>query len=122
MKGTLITLLQTFAYPVMLQGSLLPDEPYPDTFFTFWNDSTDDGAFYDNNEHKCVWAFTINIYSVYPDKVNTLLIAVRSIFKDHGWIVLGKGYDTPSDEKSHTGRGIDVIYIEREENYERQSN
>ena len=115
MKQALIELLETFGYPVMLQGSLLPDEPYPDTFITFWNDSTDDGAFYDNEEHKCVWSFTLNVYSVDPEIVNTLLVQAKSLLKQNGWIVMGKGYDVPSDEKSHTGRGIDVLFIEREE-------
>lgn len=119
MKEALIELLQTFECPVMLQGSLLPAEPYPDTFFTFWNDSTEDQAFYDNDEHKCIWSFSVNLYSTSPETVNTILLSVKSLLKQNGWIVLGKGYDVPSDEQSHTGRGIDVIYIEREEKYER---
>ena len=115
MKQALIDILETFGYPVMLQGSLLPDEPYPPTFFTFWNDATEDGAFYDNEEHKCVWSFTVNVFSESPETVNDVLVQAKDVLKQSGWIVDGKGFDTPSDESSHTGRGIDVIFIEREE-------
>ena len=120
MKEQLIELLETFGFPVMLQGSLLPDEPYPETFITFWNDSTDDESFYDNSEHSCVWSFTLNVYSSSPETVNSLLIQVKQLLKQNGWIVMGKGYDSPSDEPSHTGRGIDVIFIEREAQNEYQ--
>ena len=112
MKEQLIELLETFGYPVKLQGSLSKDEPYPNSFFTFWNNSADDGAHYDNDAINYIWNFTINFYSVDPSLVNTVLIQVKALFKTNGWIVPGKGYDVPSDEKTHTGRAIDVIYIE----------
>ena len=36
MEDLLISTLETFGFPVMLQGALLPNEPYPADFFTFW--------------------------------------------------------------------------------------
>ena len=112
MKEQLIQLLSTYGYPVRLQGSLLPKEKYPDSFFTYWNTATEDSAFYDNNEHKYIWMFTIYFYSTSPELVNTILIQAKKLLKTSGWIVMGKGYDVPSDEKTHTGRGLDIIYIE----------
>ena len=112
MKEQLIELLETFGYPVRLQGSISKDEPYPETFFTFWNNSVDDGSHYDNDAIYYVWNFTINFYSVNPVLVNSILIQVKRLLKNNGWIVPGKGYDIPTDEKTHTGRAIDAIYVE----------
>lgn len=112
MKENLIGLLSTFGYPVRLQGSLAADEIYPKSFFTFWNNSADDGSHYDNDAINYIWDFTINFYSTDPTLVNSILLQVKALLKANGWIVPGKGYDVPSDEISHTGRAIDAIYIE----------
>ena len=112
MKEELINLLNTFGYPVMLQGSLGANEAYPASFFTFWNDDINDGSHYDNEAINYVWSFTINFYSVDPTLTNNILLQVKTLFKNNGWIVPGKGRDVPSDESTHTGRSIDVLYIE----------
>lgn len=112
MKDELLTLLNTFGYPVRLQGSLAENEAYPKSFFTIWNNSADDGAHYDNDAINFIWSFTVNFYSVDPTLVNTILIQARTLLKSNGWIVMGKGYDVPTEEISHTGRAIDVLYIE----------
>ena len=113
MKDALITLLNTFKYPVRLQGSLSKDEPYPVSFFTFWNDETTDQTHYDNDAPYFVWNFSIYFYSTSPALVNTILLQVRKLLRDNGWIVPGVGYDVPSDEQTHTGRGLDVMYIQK---------
>lgn len=112
MKDELLTLLNTFGYPVKLQGSLTQDERYPDNFFTYWNNETYDGSHYDNHAINYIWDFTINFYSINPALTNTVLIAAKNLLQENGWIVPGKGYDVPSDEPTHTGRSIDVLYIE----------
>lgn len=112
-KQAFIDVLSGFGYPVILQGSLDEDEAYPESFFTFWNNSTDDAAFFDNVETQTVWSFDCNFYSVDPTLVNTVLKQVKSALKKAGFIVNGVGYDIVSDEPTHTGRGLDVIYIER---------
>lgn len=112
MKEQLIALLKTFNFPVRLQGSLTEEEIYPTAFFTFWNNETDDESFYDNNPIRCVWSFSVNFYSTNPELTNTILLEARELLRKNGWIVMGKGYDVPSDEASHTGRGMDVLYVE----------
>ena len=112
MKEQLIELLETFGYPVRLQGSLAPDEPYPESFFTFWNDDTPDGAHYNNDAIAFIWTFSIFFFSADPEKVNSMMPAVRALLRSHGWMVQGLGYDAPSDEKTHTGRGITALYIQ----------
>lgn len=113
MKDTLITLLETFGYPVRLQGSFAENEQYPDSFFTFWNADTTDGSHYDNDAINYVWDFDVNFYSINPTLVNTVLLEARTLLKNNGWIVSGKGYDVATDEPTHTGRAINVIYVER---------
>ena len=77
MKDKLITALSTLKYPVYLQGSLAPNEPYPDAFFTFWNNTTFDHADYDNGPVAWVWSFDVNFYARDPALVNSVpLLAI----------------------------------------------
>lgn len=112
MKDLLITTLTTLGYPVKLQGSMNKDEAYPDSFFTFWNNNADGEAFYDNEENIYVWDFDVNFYSNDPSLVNSKLLQAKTLLKQAGFIVSGKGYDVASDEPTHTGRGINVKIIE----------
>lgn len=113
MKNELINILEAYNYPVRLQGSIAPEEGYPETFFTIWNNETTDGNHYDNNPVSCIWDFTVYLYSTDPTIVNTVLESAIGDLKAAGWIISGKGYDVPSDEPTHTGRAVDVLYIER---------
>lgn len=112
MEDRLIEILEGLGYPVFLQGSLLPDEPYPDSFFTYWNDSTGGQSFYDNDENSITWTYSVNFYSIDPKLVNTKLLEIKPLLKQAGFIVNGAGYSVISDEITHTGRGIDVYYLE----------
>lgn len=99
-------------YPVYLQGSLTESQAYPDHFFTYWNNSTDDSAHYSNVEHSNIWDFDLNFYSVDPDKVNAVLLTVKAALRVQGFLIGSVGYDVMSDEETHTGRGMNVIYID----------
>lgn len=112
MKDLLIQTITPLGYPIYQQGSLGADEPYPDSFFTFWNNYTDGNSFYDNDEHSAVWDFDLNFYSNDPSLVNTKLLDAKALLKTAGFVVTGKGYDVPSDEITHTGRGIHVLKFE----------
>lgn len=113
-KNLLInTLVDVFNYPVMLQGSLSADDAYPVNFFTFWNNSTDDAAFYDNAETETIWNFDLNFYSTDPMLVNTVLLQAKAALKAVGFIPDGSGHDVMSDEPTHTGRGMTLYFIEK---------
>lgn len=112
MEDALIDILETFEYPVIRQGSMGEDEEYPDTFFTFWNNSEDGDAFYDNETFKVVHDFDVNVYSTNPETTYSLLKSARDSLKKNGWIPVRMGYDMASDEITHTGRGMNVIFLE----------
>lgn len=114
MEDILIQLLESFGYPVMRQGSLPDDQAYPDTFFTFWNSTEDGQSFYDNDTASVVYDFDVNVYSTSPDRAYSLLAAARKLLKGNGWIIATRGYDVPSDEITHVGRGMDVQYLQYE--------
>ena len=113
MKDLLVETLETFGYPVILQGTLNKDEPYPESFFTFWNNDSYDQNHYDNKPIGYVWDFDVNFYSTDPALVNSKLIEAKTKLKQQGFIVPGKGYDVASDEPTHTGRGINALKEER---------
>ena len=110
MEDLLISTLESLGYPVMLQGSLLPEQPYPEHFFTYWNDSTDGDGFYSNEETAIVWQYSVNFYSTDPLLVNAKLLEAKTLLKSKGFIMSGAGYSVASDEDTHTGRGIDALY------------
>lgn len=110
MEDLLIEILETFGFPVRLQGSLLPDEPYPDHFFTFWDNGSHDESYYDDEENSTIYDYDVNFYSVNPEWVYTKLREAKSVLKKAGFIVSGDGYTVSSDEPTHDGRGINVKY------------
>ena len=112
MKQKLITALQTFGYPVFLQGTLNPADTYPHTFITFFVDSTDDNAHFDNIVNSVDWHFSVILYSDNPATVNTKPDEIRAALKAAGFIPQGKGNDVMSDEPTHTGWAMDFIYTE----------
>lgn len=111
MEDLLIEILETFGYPVIRQGSLGPDEEYPDHFFTFWENDSYDGSHYDNDNVSCVYNYDVNFYSINPDFTYTKLREAKKLLKSENFIISGDGYDVASDEDSHTGRGMNVLYL-----------
>lgn len=116
MEDNLIELLESFNFPVIRQGSLSPDEQYPPTFFTFWNNDEEGQSYYDNNVILVTYDYDVNVYSNNPQITYDLLKQARNLLKQNDWIIADRGYDVPSDEITHTGRGMRVIYLNKEVN------
>ena len=112
MEDNLINILESFKVPVFRQGSMSNEAVYPSTFFTFWNNNSPNHAHYDNDEFGTAWDFSIFVYSDDPSTTYSLLSDARSALKAAGWITPSKGFDVPSDEATHTGRGLEVFYLE----------
>ena len=112
MEDNLIVILESFGYPVYRQGSMSKDEKYPDTFFTFWNNDSPDHSYYDNKDYGTDWDFNIYVYSNNPNLAYSLLNDAKAALKAMGWICPSKGFDATSDEPTHTGRGMEIYYLE----------
>ena len=113
-KSLFISTLEPMGYEIILQGSLSDDDVYPESFFTFFNNETYSESFYNNKETRTIWDFDLNFYSNDPEAVNSVLLNATVLLEAAGFIVNGKGYDVISDEPTHTGRGINILFSERE--------
>lgn len=114
MVDNLIGLLETLKVPVIKQGSLAPNEPYPETFITFWGRNEDEHSAYDNETQLAEYDFDVNVYSTSPNTAYTMLESIRQLLKANGYIITTRGFDVQSDEPTHTGRGLDVAYLKTE--------
>ena len=85
MEDLIIKTLSVLGYPVFLQGSLLDNQPYPESFFTFWNDAADAQSFHED---------------------------AKKLLRQQDFAIAGAGYDVASDEPTHTGRGISAKYLQ----------
>jgi hypothetical protein len=107
----LIQLLESeYGHPVYLQGSMSSDEAYPDNFFTYWINESSDKSHYDNGENAIVWDYDLNFYSNDPLKVHSMMLNIKKLLKQNNFTVGGNGYSVMSDEVTHTGRGLNVLY------------
>lgn len=112
-EDLLIETLETFGFPVRLQGSLSQDEKYPDNFFTFWNNDSSGESFYDNKENSTLFDYDVNFYSTDPEKVYRILREAKEKLLAKDFIISGDGYSVASDELTHTGRGMNILFLRR---------
>lgn len=111
MEDFLIEILSTFGFPIRRQGSLLENEPYPDSFFTFWSHAADTESSYDNKETTILYEYDVNFYSTDIEKAYAILRKAKEKLRQNGFEAWGDGYDVPSDENTHFGRGMNVSYL-----------
>ena len=100
MEDILISILESVGYEAYRQGSFTDGDKYPEHFFTFWNNSSEEAGYYDN------------FYSVDPEKTYSVLRAAKKKLKEKSFIIYDSGHDVGSDRPTHTGRGIGVLYME----------
>jgi len=112
MEDLLIELLESFGYDVSLQGSVADEEEYPESFFTWWNNDSSDGSHYDNESQSEIFDYDVNFYSMDPALPYSMLKKAKELLKKNGFIVSGSGHSVASDEPTHTGRGMNVLYRE----------
>lgn len=108
----LIATLEKYGVKLYRQGSMTPDEQYPDTFLTYWNADTSILKYYDNKPIRIAWTFWIYCYSISYQNVLSLLDQIRTDLKAQGYLIDSLGYDVNSDVPTHSGRMISVIYLQ----------
>lgn len=113
MKRKLIDVLEQFCPGnVFLQGTLLEDEEYPDTFITFWINDVEHNSYFDDEEFSIDWDFNVIIYSSDPEIIREMPKTIAKALKESGFIPQGLGNDIPSDRPSHIGWAMDFTYLE----------
>lgn len=113
MKELLISLLDQFcSEEVYLQGTLNPDEAYPQKFITFFVTESPFDDFYDNNANKINWYVNVMFYSDNPREVLEIPPQIIRTLRNAGFIPQGAGIDIISDVKTHTGWAMEFIYRE----------
>ena len=116
MKQKLINALETCGFvegkTLFLHGTMNPEEPYPESFVTFWTDDTPDGVHFDNATGSYDWSFSIIFYSADAALTNTKPDEIRAKLEAYGFIPQGKGQDVPSDEPTHTGWAMNFVKTE----------
>lgn len=98
--------------PYDRQGSYSDESEYPPSFFTFWNPTTSNDAFYDNVSNKAIWHWNVYYYTCEPHTLYSQMEEFIEIAKEVGFIVDGRGYDVHSDRPDYPGRMIRIIYVE----------
>ena len=110
-KENLISILENYCPDnVFLQGTLNPEEAFPETFATFFITDSYFDAFYDDDANRIDWMIQVIIYSTNPDTIDTIAKSVVKDCKAAGFVPQNAGVDIPSGVDTHTGWAIDFIY------------
>lgn len=93
------------------QGSRNEGESLEDSFLTFWNSSTPESSFYDNEATRAIWTWQIYIYTSDPSKLYILADKFLELAKEEGFILQGRANDIASGIEDYVGRFITIKYI-----------
>lgn len=110
MEDLLFSILDEFGYEYFEQGSLSATDDYPDHFFTHWNNDSSDGSHHDNRATSIIYDWDLNFYSCDPAMAYSVLREAITKLKQAGFIISGDGHSVASDEPTHTGRGVNILY------------
>ena len=109
-------LLESTGYPYFRQGSLAPDDPYPESFFTFWNVDTPEDSYFDNGPHAANWSWRGYFYTKDPAPLYSVMGDFLESARAAGFISQGRARDLSSDEPGTVGRTIQLTYKQVYEN------
>lgn len=96
-------------YTYFRQGSW-GDDPYPDSFFTFWNVDSELLAHYNNKSRAKGYGIQIYFYTNEPEIIYTKFDELLEKLENKGFILEDGGWDIPSDVPTHIGRTTMISY------------
>lgn len=108
----LVSTLESLNYPVFLQGTF-SGETYPSTFITYFVESYDDRAHYDDAPDSWNFSATVIVYSNDPANLFSVPATVRETLKTAGFIPAGKGYNIFSDDPNFTGWTNQYLFLDK---------
>lgn len=103
--------------PYFRQGSLVNTDDLPKTFITFWNVSTPESSFYDDNAHSATWLWSIYFYTTDPSLIYSAPADFLKRARVEGFILQGKPCDIPSGIEGYVGRYMQLKYFEKYEDF-----
>ena len=119
MENKLVSILEELEleqeFDVILQGTIDPNEGYPENFFSYWNWETPRGSYYDNKHTNVRWGFQIIAYSTDRNFLNEMTKKAIEELEKNNFIIDSEGEDIASNLKSHTGKMIEIYFIEKKE-------
>ena len=108
----LISTLTPLNYPVYLQGTFSGAQ-YPESFITYFVNSADDRAHYDDKPDSFTWNISVIFYTKNPLLIDTAPETIRETLIAAGFIPRGKGFNTYSDDPDFVGWANEYLYIEK---------
>lgn len=113
MQDVMNLLFETFEelnLPYFRQGSLKDEDPYPDSFFTFWNVESELKAHYDNVSRAKSYGIQVYFYTNDFNIIYTKFDELLNKLEQKGFIREDDGWDIPSDVETHIGRTTMINY------------
>ena len=113
MQDVMNLLYETFndmGYEYFRQGSLKDDQPYPNSFFTYWNVESELLAQYDNVARAKAYSIQVYFYTDDSSIIYTTFDELLEKLEQRGFILEDDGWDIPSDVETHIGRTTMISY------------
>lgn len=113
-KEILLNALEKLNHSIFQQGTIAPDDEYPESFITFEIIDSQEKEFFNNLSNATEWTISVIFYSVDPVLVQSEGVNIYNTLKNAGFIPQGRGADILSDEPTHTGWVNEYLFLERE--------
>lgn len=107
--------LNSFNFPVYIQGTMGEDEPYPNDFLTYWITDSQGNTYYDNAANTTDWSVNVIFYTNNIEKIKTVIPQLVKSLEENGFLINGKGQMIASDEETHIGWIVEALYAEKNE-------